>query len=185
MKQHSTLDSERGLVVVADESGHEIATISVPCFATPVSLGARLKKIGGHFYFPPMWSETNTKKIDGAIWASSMDFAAWLTGYLKFGGTRRARLANRTRFFFPSSIELLPTGTRPRGVVYTYVLRPMPSRTKSGVHVHLAVFAMREGRDQLIFEGNLHKFDALVVNQRGYEYLELGRAIDYRPSRTE
>lgn len=167
---------ERGLIVVQDESGREVATLLAPQNATPASLGPKLKRIGGHFYYPPSWAESNEARVDGAVWSSTQDFAAWLTGYLKFFGTRRARVQDRTNFKLPSSIELLPTGARPANILYTYVLGPKVSRTKPGIHVNLIVLAHRyDGRVNEIFNGNLHKFMPIEVQGRGYSFIELGR----------
>jgi len=166
----------KGLIIVRDENAREIATIYVPNFAAPVNMGATLKRlVNGHFYFPPSWTDGNASAVDGAIWTNTQDFAAWLTGYLKFFGSRRQKVSNRTRFFNEASIELLPTGTRPEGVDYIYVLRPQVSRTKSGVHVHMTVLAYRGYLEANIFDANLHAFDPVKVQSRGYEFIELGR----------
>jgi hypothetical protein len=179
----NTTDSyrfEKGLIVVQDESGREIATLLLPTDATPITVGERLKKIGGHFYFEPTFgrvtAELKRGQIDNVVWMGASDFAAWLTGYLKFFGSRRQRVADRTAYFNDSSVQLLPTGTRPNNIVYTYVLRPKASRTKPGVHVTMEVFAQRQdGRVKSVFDGNLHAFVPMKVQGRGYDWLELGR----------
>lgn len=177
MKTNPNLYAQyRGLIIVRDENAREIATIHVPNYAAPVAVGATLKRlVNGHFYFPPSWTESNEATTDGAVWSNTQDFAAWLVGYLKFAGTRRQRLNNRTKFFNPASIELLPTGTRPDGIDYFYVLRPQVSRTKAGVHINLTVVAKRGYAEENIFDANLHAFDPIKVQGRGYTFIELGR----------
>lgn len=176
----STYVNQKGLIIVQDESGREIATLLVPNYATPVTIGERLKKIGGHFYFRPEsgWPPAKVKRgqVNDVIWMGASDFAAWLTGYLKFFGSRRTKVSFRTNYFNEASIELLPTGERPHNVVYTYILRPKASRTKPGVHVNMTVLAQRyDGRVKDVFDGNLHSFVPTYVQGRGYTFLELGQ----------
>lgn len=177
MKTNQDLYSQyRGLVVVRDESRREIATLYIPSFAAPICVGPILKRlVSGHFYFPTEYGANGDIVTDGAVWANTLDFAAWITAYLKFGGTRRSRLANRTNYQGRRSVELLPTGTRVDGVDYVYTLRPQASMTKPGVHVHLSVTAVRNGMEKSIFDHNLHAFVPAEVQGRGYTFIELGR----------
>lgn len=181
MRTTSLYDRESGLVIVRDESMVEVATLLVPNYATPVSLGARLKKIGGHFYYvPERGAMGEPQKVESVIWNSTTDFAAWLTGYLKFFGTRRRPVALRTGFVNVGSIELLPTGSRPDGITFYYTMRPQASRTKDGVHVNLSVMVDRHrsigyGQRRMIFDGNLHKFIPVEVQGNAHSFLEIGR----------
>jgi hypothetical protein len=156
------------LVLVADENGSEIATLYVPRNGEPRSMGRLLKRIHGHFFYPPVGCD------DQPVWLNTCDFAAWLTGYLKFYGTRRQPVANRTFYTQSSGPLLLPTGAR-RTSRYIYVLRPQASVSRDGWHVELTVYAVRDdGTQKDIFAGNLHKFDPSWVNGRGYSFLTLG-----------
>jgi hypothetical protein len=166
----------RGLVVVRDENYREIATLLVPKFGAPLQMGATLKRlVSGHFYFPTEFGANDEPTPVGAVWANTMDFAAWLTGYLKFYGSRRRRLGDRTGYNNEGSVELLPTGMRPDAIDYVYVLRPQASRTKPGVHLHLTIVAKRGYNERNIFDTNLHALEPAAVQTRGYEFIELGR----------
>ena len=177
MKTNPDLYSQyRGLVVVRDESRREIATLYIPSHAAPINIAPVLKRLmSGHFYFPTEYGANGDIVSDGAVWANTLDFAAWLTAYLKFGGSRRTRLSNRTSFQTRRSVELLPTGTRVDGVDYIYTLRPQASKTKPGVHVHLSVTAQRGVEQSVIFDHNLHALVPAEVQGRGYTFIELGR----------
>ncbi len=178
MKTNQNLyEQYRGLVIVRDENYREIATLYIPSHASPIAVGPVLKRLmSGHFYFPTEYGANGDIVSDGAVWSNTMDFAAWLTAYLKFGGTRRQKLSNRTSYQTRRSVELLPTGTRVDGLDYIYTLRPQASRTKPGVHVHLSVTARRmTGAESVIFDHNLHAFVPAEVQGRGYSFIELGR----------
>lgn len=162
------MSEERALVIVADDSGRETATLLLPRLGNPSVVCKSLKRIHGHFFYPPIGCD------DQPTWLSTTDFAAWLTGYLKFFGSRRKPVSERTCYSEACGPMLLPTGARPEHS-YCYVLRPQASISRDGWHVTLTVYAVREdGTQKDIFSGNLHKLNPMTVQGRGYTFLALG-----------